>query len=176
MIMNQQFWNSMQSMKSDWKTNRMPMGQIWYMKNPYMNGTVTTMMDLRKTLVTFGQKSVVSDSIQVRHRWYMDDDIVKLFEEGDFRDEDEVFVVNRTWFYQDYNNQNAYYPTKMLHFLNVVPNQTHICQDLWLSINHSEWYPKKEDYGNDIEGFQTMVLDGNRREMVVLRVDAFKGT
>jgi len=31
--------------------------------------------------------------------WYMDDDVLKTLETGDYNDDEDIFVVNRTWFY-----------------------------------------------------------------------------
>ena len=144
-IYNTHFWNIMKNMKGAIKhMNENYYSNTTYIKTPYHYTYKGTQNDVTRLLNALGKKSCILDKQKrvhmVQHLWYIDSNMYKHM--------NNVLIVNRTWFYQDYNTHNAPYPTKLFHCLNVYPDthQFEASYDYLEELTDEMWFPDIQDY------------------------------
>lgn len=147
-VYNMHFWNIMKSMKHSIKhKNQCYYSNITYIKTPYYykyNGSYT---DVSNLLNSLGKKSCILDKYKrthmVQHLWYIDSNM-----QNTYKNVKDALIVNRTWFYQDYDTYNTPYPTKLFHCINVYPDchQTESSYDYLEELSDEIWFPVIQDY------------------------------
>ena len=79
----------------------------------------------------------------VQHLWYIDSNM-----QNTYKNVKDALIINRTWFYQDYDTYNTPYPTKLFHCINVYPDshQTESSYDYLEELSDEIWFPVIQDY------------------------------
>lgn len=145
---NREFWNVMKQMKHSIKyKNEHILSNITYIKTPYHYTYNGTQKDASNILNNLGKKSLILDKYKrthiVQHIWYMDSNMYNTYMK-----KNNIMLVNRTWFFQDYDTHNSQYPTKLFHFLNIYPDshQTDSLYDYLEELSDEIWFPVIQDY------------------------------
>ena len=138
----------MKNMKASIKhKNECYYSDITYIKNPYYYTYKGNYDDVTKLMNSLGKKSCILDRYKrvhmVQHLWYVDSQL-----QNTYKNMNNILLINRTWFYQDYDTHNTSYPTKLFHFLNIYPDshQTETQYEYLEELSDEIWFPVIQDY------------------------------
>lgn len=156
-FIDQHFWQSIKDIKTPWRKGgrAMRLNDIYYLETPYILSSLVDYASLERYVACLGNKTILNDRESCSHHWFMEETIMDTLKQEQYEKNDKVLITQRNWFYQDFHTQNSKYPEKIIHFINVFPENGKLkTGTIWNSINHDEWYPEWEDYDDEVDGFQ----------------------
>jgi hypothetical protein len=167
-FVDKSLWQGVKDIKAPWREEGrfMGMDDIYYLETPYIRANLVDYASLERYVSCIGGRSKITDSHSISHTWFMEETIIDTLVQEKYAPNDKVWITQRSWFYQDYNTQNTEYPEKMLHFINIFPENGRLRTGaIWESIHHNQWYPEWEDYDDEVDAFQGYLNEEGKEVM-----------